>query len=464
MSASAEPGGGTDAPSGSSAAGGVVGVPTLASVGIAPEEVSAACAVLEKLAAAGAPGLALFNATGRPPMRRLRKAVAPLLEEMRRKFGVGLDEREHKRRAKKRLNARKHQEKALDRKYKDKTRLRAERLAHLNSLMEQGSQLLIPDGPSERADVGSTGAGTTGNALKDSTSAPKVASGSAGAAASSSASPSSSLNANEDASETLHRPRSCYICKSRFYRLHHFYDQLCPACAELNYTRRTRKCDLAGRVCLVTGGRVKIGYQVVLKLLRSNATVIATTRFPRDAAARYAKELDYQQWSQRLHIFGLDFRYIPGVRHFATSCGLDRLDVIINNATQTSPPPLCPLVSRREAALHLLPPAQQSTLRSDRASALREQMRAPSLGNSGMPFAHVADSRPPVLANFGQEKAHWGQPAAETSKRQKVVAWRLTWKSMHPPAVRRAKTMSCIVFRPLLHLPTAAALAAVLVV
>ena len=98
-------------------------IPTLASLGIAHTDLSAACSALEALSGAGKSGLALFHAPGRPLLRRLRKAVAPFLEEMRRKFGVGLDEREHKRRAKKRLNARKHQEMALDRKYKDKTRL-----------------------------------------------------------------------------------------------------------------------------------------------------------------------------------------------------------------------------------------------------------------------------------------------------------------------------------------------------
>ena len=56
---------------------------------------------------------------------------------------------------------------------------------------------------------------------------------------------------------------------------------------------------------LVTGARVKIGYQTALKLLRSGATVIATTRFPKDAAARYAKEEDHSEFKGRLHVFGL---------------------------------------------------------------------------------------------------------------------------------------------------------------
>ena len=38
---------------------------------------------------------------------------------------------------------------------------------------------------------------------------------------------------------------------------------------------------------------MKIGYQAGLKLLRSGARLIVTTRFPRDSAARYAQEPDF---------------------------------------------------------------------------------------------------------------------------------------------------------------------------
>ena len=37
---------------------------------------------------------------------------------------------------------------------------------------------------------------------------------------------------------------------------------------------------------LVTGARVKVGFHVVLKLLRAGAGVLATSRFPADAASR----------------------------------------------------------------------------------------------------------------------------------------------------------------------------------
>ena len=129
----------------------------------------------------------------------------------------------------------------------------------------------------------------------------------------------------------------CYVCKDKYSQIHHFYDQMCPPCAELNFVKRTELADLRGRVALVTGGRVKIGYQASLKLLRSGAEVIVTTRFPRDSAARYARESDFGEWSHRLEIFGVDLRHTPSVealcRHLLGT--RNRLDFVINNACQT---------------------------------------------------------------------------------------------------------------------------------
>lgn len=95
--------------------------------------------------------------------------------------------------------------------------------------------------------------------------------------------------------------------------------------------------NLEGRVCIVTGARCKIGYRSALKLLRCGASVIATTRFPADAAKRYAAEEDSAIWSSRLHVYGLDFRDIALLESFCTfvTDNYDRLDVIINNACQT---------------------------------------------------------------------------------------------------------------------------------
>jgi NAD(P)-dependent dehydrogenase (short-subunit alcohol dehydrogenase family) len=139
------------------------------------------------------------------------------------------------------------------------------------------------------------------------------------------------------AERTIDEPRNCYTCKQDYSTIHHFYDRLCPECGDFNYAKRTETADLTGRVALLTGGRVKIGYQAGIKLLRAGARLIVTTRFPRDSAARYAREPDFADWHDRLEIFGLDLRHTPSVESFCTELleTRDRLDFIINNACQT---------------------------------------------------------------------------------------------------------------------------------
>lgn len=143
-------------------------------------------------------------------------------------------------------------------------------------------------------------------------------------------------NAYENAPE-LDTPRNCYVCKALFTKLHFFYDTMCKECGDFNYHKRFQTTDLTGQVALITGSRLKIGYHAVLMMLRSGATVIATTRFPVDSAMRYAKEKDYSEWKDRLHIHGLDLRHTPSVEIFASFIEhkFDRLDIMINNAAQT---------------------------------------------------------------------------------------------------------------------------------
>jgi NAD(P)-dependent dehydrogenase (short-subunit alcohol dehydrogenase family) len=161
--------------------------------------------------------------------------------------------------------------------------------------------------------------------------------------------------------------RHCYVCKQHFQTVHHFYDQLCPACGDLNFAKRTELADLHGRVALLTGGRVKIGYQAGLKLLRAGARLIVTTRFPRDSAARYAREADFGEWSDRLEIFGLDLRHTPSVEAFCREMlsTRERLDFIINNACQTvrRPPAFYEhMMAAETASLHALTDAERKLL------------------------------------------------------------------------------------------------------
>ena len=135
----------------------------------------------------------------------------------------------------------------------------------------------------------------------------------------------------------LKNPRGCYVCKAEYRRLHFFYDSMCETCADFNYKKRFQTASLVGKTALITGARLKIGYQAALMMLRAGARVIVTTRFPRDAAQRFAREADFDAFSDRLQIHGLDLRHVSSVELFTRflTQTLDRLDIVINNAAQT---------------------------------------------------------------------------------------------------------------------------------
>jgi NAD(P)-dependent dehydrogenase (short-subunit alcohol dehydrogenase family) len=180
----------------------------------------------------------------------------------------------------------------------------------------------------------------------------------------------SAITANDTATQTigsLQRTSLCYICKQPFTEVHFFYHSLCPACAPFNYQKRQQRTNLKGRVALITGGRIKIGWQTALRLLRDGASVILTTRFPHDCAERFSKEEDFKQWCKRLQIYALDLRVLPAVEAF-TEYLLNHettLDIIINNAAQTIKRPLAfyqHLLEKEQQPVHLLPAEVQNLL------------------------------------------------------------------------------------------------------
>ncbi|WP_086929647.1 SDR family oxidoreductase [Agarilytica rhodophyticola] len=135
----------------------------------------------------------------------------------------------------------------------------------------------------------------------------------------------------------LLKPIRCYICKTKYQFLDSFYHRLCPACAKHNHQKRSQKACLKKRIAIVTGGRIKIGYELVLKLLRDGATVVATTRFPLDAMNRLMQEKDFVEFQDRIQFYGLDLRHMPSVDEFIQHIHkhYTHIDILINNAAQT---------------------------------------------------------------------------------------------------------------------------------
>ena len=149
--------------------------------------------------------------------------------------------------------------------------------------------------------------------------------------------PTEPLSTDREKPRQLNKSRRCYCCLEPYKRVHEFYHFLCPSCGERNLLKREQRADLRGRYALVTGGRVKIGFETALKLLRDGANVTVTTRFPKDAKGRYEEEKDVQDWRHRLTIKGLDFRFLPRLLQFIDEFNgtIPHLDILINNAAQT---------------------------------------------------------------------------------------------------------------------------------
>lgn len=129
----------------------------------------------------------------------------------------------------------------------------------------------------------------------------------------------------------------CNICSKTYSDPHHFYQHLCVTCGNLNYIKRSQTCNLTGKIALVTGGRIKVGYEICLKLLRAGATVIITSRFSHDTLIRYMVQSDFDSFKNRLYIFGIDFIDIKIVEKFIDflNRSYPKLDILINNACQT---------------------------------------------------------------------------------------------------------------------------------
>ncbi|WP_280671895.1 MULTISPECIES: SDR family NAD(P)-dependent oxidoreductase [unclassified Kitasatospora] len=154
------------------------------------------------------------------------------------------------------------------------------------------------------------------------------------------------------------RPRRCYVCKSTYRQADGFYHALCPTCAADNAARRALSTDLRGRRALLTGGRVKIGFQLALMMLRDGVELIVTSRFPHDTVRRFQAAPGSAQWLERLTVVGIDLRdprQVLGLCERLRAEGRP-LDILVNNAAQTlrRPPEAYAMLAAGEQAA--LPP------------------------------------------------------------------------------------------------------------
>lgn len=129
----------------------------------------------------------------------------------------------------------------------------------------------------------------------------------------------------------------CYICRTKLVHPHDFYPKMCNLCGVINYNKRTIFKDQTGKIAIVTGGRVKIGFETALRLLRCNCQVVITTRFAKDALERYSKEKDYENWIHNLKIFEANFLSLDDTKNFIGFIfqNYNKIDYLINNAAQT---------------------------------------------------------------------------------------------------------------------------------
>ena len=248
----------------------------------------------------------------RPPFKKLRKALHPLLSEVGAKLPKQreLDQKRCATLRKAEKNARKQQDAALDRQTINSRALRAQRVEALTALqhiqdesvpmLQGGGGAAALTGGGESEPVAKKGLSLVPDGAVPSEIQQDVAEGEVG-----------------EQAELKNKPRSCYSCKQRFRLLHHFYDSFCPTCAELNWAKRIGKADLTGKVILLTGARVKIGFQACIKLLQCGAHVIATTRFPHDLAIRFGALEGFAEWGHRLEVYGIDLRDIKAVEALA---------------------------------------------------------------------------------------------------------------------------------------------------
>lgn len=223
------------------------------------------------------------------------------------------------------------------------------------------------------------------------------------------------------------KKKYCYICLQELEQTSPHNEAMCPHCGQLNYEKRLQSVDMSGHIAMVTGGRIKIGYEIALKLLRANSKVIVTTRFPNDAGMRYASEPDYHLWRENLHIYSVDFRNLPLVAQMIEwiKSNFPYLSIIVNNAAQTI---------RRPAAYYT------GLIEREAEYAHRLTSCQPKIAGALQPYGSIATNEEKDLFPIGQTDAY-----GEQLDLRKSNSWVEKIDMVHPIEVLEVQVVNATV-------------------
>ncbi len=183
----------------------------------------------------------------------------------------------------------------------------------------------------------------------------------------------------------------------------------------MNSSKRRSTADLHGYTALVTGGRLKVGFETALKLLRCGARVVVTTRFVDDARRRFSRQVDFGLWEDRVQIRAADFRLLASVEGLIGWVGdnLERLDILVNNAAQTvrHPPVFYRHLIRDDDALKIKEPAGGECLLQFR----EKETWMKRLGSEMQLAASVVGCDPRIVAQLSQVPLMPGDEVLDSS-------------------------------------------------
>jgi NAD(P)-dependent dehydrogenase (short-subunit alcohol dehydrogenase family) len=191
----------------------------------------------------------------------------------------------------------------------------------------------------------------------------------------------------------------CYVCRIFQQRpAAEMYPSMCTSCARVEEAKSHQSRDLTGRYAIVTGGRIKIGFHIALRLLRAGCYVLVTTRFRDDCQRRFQSESDYKKFAQRFAVYELDLVSVQQVEQFLqfVRAKFTRLDIFINNAAQTIRRP-------REFYRHLLTSLPTSSFAEEEAAEIPAAGIQDELSNCTRPRKRLKLSEPSTIRQTCQD-------------------------------------------------------------